>query len=211
MASTISAQYLDVVIDQAWSRSHFRIGEKYNYVTKNIPKFFNAWINKVRGFFIIEMVDMIRHKMMERMDHIRAFRKKWRGKLVPNVFKYVQTLVKGIGQYIGRRSNDHRAEVVGPKITCVVRLDERTCSCRVWQVSSLPCVHAATFITRVRGLDICDFVLQFYSLEMFKKSYAHTINPVPSIDDWVKIDVPFTVGPPGTRKNRIKNPDEKKA
>ncbi|KAK1273076.1 hypothetical protein QJS04_geneDACA021461 [Acorus gramineus] len=181
MASTAATQYLKAVTDQAWSRSQFGAEAKCNYVTNNISESFNASINKARGLSIIEMVDMIRHKMMERMDHRRAFGRKWRGKLVPKVFKYVQTL-KDIEQYIVRRSDDHRAEVVGPDITCVVRLDERTCSCRVWQVSGLPCVYVATFITRLRGLDICDFVHQFYSLDVFRKSYAHAIGPMPSID-----------------------------
>ncbi|KAK1294242.1 hypothetical protein QJS10_CPA16g00658 [Acorus calamus] len=40
---------------------------------------------------------------------------------------------------------------------------------------------------------------------------------MPSIDDWVEVDVPYTVGPPKTvkprgrpKKNKIKNSDEKK-
>ncbi|KAK1261549.1 hypothetical protein QJS04_geneDACA021668 [Acorus gramineus] len=63
-----------------------------------------------------------------------------------------------IGEYIVRRSSNVMAEVADPDFTTVVRLDERTCTCRAWQVTGLPCVHAAAFITRIRGLDICDFV-----------------------------------------------------
>ncbi|KAK1274516.1 hypothetical protein QJS04_geneDACA007981 [Acorus gramineus] len=37
------------------------------------------------------------------------------GKLVPKAFKYVQNLIKDIGGYIVR-SDDHRAEVVGPEM-----------------------------------------------------------------------------------------------
>ncbi|KAK1298972.1 hypothetical protein QJS10_CPB14g01342 [Acorus calamus] len=101
---------------------------------------------------------------MERMDYRRKFVIKWRGKLVPKAFKYVQNLVKDIGEYIVRRSDDHREEVVGPDI-----------------------------------------------------SYAFAVGPMPSRDEWTKVDLPFTVCPPKTvrprgrpKKNRIRNPDEKK-
>ncbi|KAK1266593.1 hypothetical protein QJS04_geneDACA002546 [Acorus gramineus] len=163
MTSSAAAKYLEDVTDQACSRSQFGTRLKCNYLTNNISVSFNAWINKARGLSIVDMVDMIRQQIMERMDHRRIFGIKWKGKLVPKAFKYVQNLVKDIGGYIVRRSDDHRAEVVGPEMVCVVRLDERTCTCRIWQVSGLPCVHATTFITRIRGLDICDYVHPFYS------------------------------------------------
>ncbi|KAK1283102.1 hypothetical protein QJS10_CPB21g01322 [Acorus calamus] len=217
MSDKDKAHYLEAVIDQRWSRSQYGTGAKCNYVTNNISESFNAWINKVRGLPILEMVDMIRHKMMERMDRRRSLGRKWRGKLVPKAFKYVQNLVLDIGGYIVRRSDDHRAEVVGPDITCVVRLDERTCTCREWQISGLPCVHAAAFITGVRGLDICDFVHDFHTLEKFRQSYACAMGPMPNRDEWVKINPSFSVSPPKTvrprgrpRKNRIKNPDEQR-
>ncbi|KAK1298937.1 hypothetical protein QJS10_CPB14g00680 [Acorus calamus] len=38
--------------------------------------------------------------------------------------------LQDIGEYIVRRSSDMMAEVAGPDFTTVVRLDERTCTCR---------------------------------------------------------------------------------
>ncbi|KAK1280251.1 hypothetical protein QJS04_geneDACA014934 [Acorus gramineus] len=111
------------------------------------------------------------------MNHRRSLGKEWRGKLAPKAFKYVQNLVKGIGDYIMRRSDDQKTEVVGPKIVCVVRLDEKTCTCRVWQVS---------------------------------------VGPMPSREEWEKVDLPFIVYPPKTvrprgrpKRNRIRDPNEK--
>ncbi|KAK1305842.1 hypothetical protein QJS10_CPA10g01277 [Acorus calamus] len=92
MASSATAHYLKAVTGQAWSRSQFGTGAKCNYVTNNISESFNA----LRGLSILKMVDMIRHKMMERMDHRRSLGRKWMGKLVPKAFKYVQNLVKDI-------------------------------------------------------------------------------------------------------------------
>ncbi|KAK1266737.1 hypothetical protein QJS04_geneDACA014618 [Acorus gramineus] len=179
-ASSNAATYLEGLTAQAWSRSQFTPNARIGYVTNNISKSFNAWINKTRQMPIVEMVETIRHKIMERIDHRRALGRKWRGKLVPKALKYVQTIVKDIGEYIVRRSSDVMAEVAGPDFTIVVRLDERTCTCRAWQVTGLPCIHAAAFITRIRGLDICDFVDEVYSLQKFRDTYASSIAPMPS-------------------------------
>ncbi|KAK1307132.1 hypothetical protein QJS10_CPA10g01263 [Acorus calamus] len=74
-----------------------------------------------------------------------------------------------------------------------------------------------TLITRIRGLDICDFVHEYYSLERFRLFYAIPIGALASRDQWEKVELPFTVGPPKTvrprgrpRKNRIRDPNEKK-
>ncbi|KAK1313208.1 hypothetical protein QJS10_CPA06g01545 [Acorus calamus] len=146
MASSPAASYLDAVNDQVWSRSQFGTGAKCNYVTNAISESFNAWINKARGLPIVEMVDMIRGKIMERMYYRNNLGRRWKGKLVPKAFKYVQILVKDIGNYIVRR-----------------------------------------------------------------------IGAIPSRDQWVKVEVPFSIGPPKTvrprgrpRKNRIRDPNEKK-
>ncbi|KAK1303607.1 hypothetical protein QJS10_CPB11g01190 [Acorus calamus] len=112
------------------TKSQFTPNARSGYVTNNISESFNAWINKARQMPIVEMVEIIRHKIMERIDHRRALGRKWRGKLVPKALKYIQTIIKDIGEYIVRRSSDVIAKVVGPDLTTVVRLDERTCTCR---------------------------------------------------------------------------------
>ncbi|KAK1312845.1 hypothetical protein QJS10_CPA07g00549 [Acorus calamus] len=164
---------------------------------------------------IVDMVETIRHKIMERMSHRRCLGRKW--KLVPKAFKYVQNVVKDIGEYIVRRSSDVMAEVAGPEFTTVVRLDDKTCTYRAWQVTGLPCVHAAALITRIRGLDICDFVDEVYTVQRFRETYVVPIAPMVSKEFWDKVHLSFTVQPPRLhrqrgrpRKNRIRDLKEKK-
>ncbi|KAK1303655.1 hypothetical protein QJS10_CPB11g01873 [Acorus calamus] len=130
---------------------------------------------------------------------------------------YSRNIVKDIGEYIVRRSSDVMAEVVGPEFTTVVRLDDKTCTCRAWQVTGLPCVHAAALITRIRGLDICDFVDEVYTVQRFRETYVVPIAPMPSKEFWDRVHLPFIVQPPRLykqrgrpRKNRIRDPKEKK-
>ncbi|KAK1307650.1 hypothetical protein QJS10_CPA09g01276 [Acorus calamus] len=121
------------------------------------------------------------------------------------------------GNYIVRRSTDKQAEVVGPQFACVVNLEDRTCSCRAWQVTGLPCEYAAAFITSVRGLDILDYVDDCYSVQRFRAAYAIPVGGMPSRELWDKVVLPYEVGPPKTirprgrpKKKRIRDPNEKR-
>jgi hypothetical protein len=56
-----------------------------------------------------------------------------------------------------------------------------------------------------------DFVNEYYSVEMFRKAYARSIESLCSKEKWPKVDLPFQVGAPlkkrgvgRQRKNRIK-------
>ena len=54
----------------------------------------------------------------------------------------------------------------------VTDLENRTCTCRAFQVSRKPCKHAVSFITGIRGITIEDFVDDYYSVAKFAAAYA---------------------------------------
>ncbi|KAK1259542.1 hypothetical protein QJS04_geneDACA015494 [Acorus gramineus] len=115
---------------------------------------------------------------------------------------FLGKICKEKGNYIVRRSTDILAEVVGPEYTCVVNLHDKTCTCRAWQVTGLPCEHASAFIYSVRGLDIQDFVDDCYSVKRFTSAYTIYVRAMPSRELWEKVDLPYVVGPPKTIRPR---------
>ncbi|KAK1322802.1 hypothetical protein QJS10_CPA02g01268 [Acorus calamus] len=60
-------------------------------------------------------LDAINDQMQNHGENASSknFGTRWRGKLVPKAFKYVQSLVKDIGEYIVRRNDDYRAQEYG--------------------------------------------------------------------------------------------------
>lgn len=79
------------------------------------------------------------------------------------------------------RSSDNRAEVKYKGKRWEVLLDERRCSCRVWQVKGLPCVHATTFIAFTR--DSWDsYVDPYFAIDNYKEAYPLEISPIPDKD-----------------------------
>jgi hypothetical protein len=97
----------------------------------------------------------------------------------------------------------------------VVNLLERTCSCRVWQGSGIPCKHAIAYITSIPGANLEDHVDDYFSVNKFRAAYEGSIPCIPDKSMWPKATHGFLMLPPllkstagGRRKNRMKSAAE---
>ena len=77
----------------------------------------------------------------------------------------------------------------------IVDLDKKECTCREWQLTDLPCVHAIAYIG-TRWVELADFVDPYYSIEMFKAAYATIVAPMPSKEEWENVEIGFKLLPP---------------
>ncbi|GJU52242.1 transposase, MuDR [Tanacetum coccineum] len=124
--------------------------------------------------------------------------------------------MENLGEYEVCRRNDNHAEVKRNGRRWQVVLDERKCSCRVWQVKGLPCVHASAFISFTR--DIWEKYYDLYfTIEKFKYAYAFGVAMMPGKDQWVCLETGEKIYPPIIKrpvgrltKNRIIPADETK-
>ncbi|GJV47685.1 pentatricopeptide repeat-containing protein [Tanacetum coccineum] len=74
-----------------------------------------------------------------------------------------------------------------------------TCSCRMWQILSLPCVHAVACIFKLNKM-VEPYVPECFKIEMFKQEYTQFLKPVEGITFW----------PDCSRLSRILGPLHKK-
>ena len=100
-----------------------------------------------------------------------------------------------------------------------VDLKARTCSCRKWQITGQPCIHALYFITSMRGpaSEIDQYVHPYYSVQMFNATYADNLPAMEGKQQWDVVDPGFKLcapvqnRPPGRpRKTRIRAKSEGK-
>ncbi|GKB97036.1 hypothetical protein Tco_0983173 [Tanacetum coccineum] len=122
---------------------------------------------------------------------------------------------KNLGEYEVCRSSENQAEVKFKGKRWVVILDDTQCTCHVWQVTGLICVHAAAFIAFIRDANWEKYVDPYYTIKKFKEAYALEIAPLPDKDEWMdiqpgeKIYPPIIKRPAGRpRKNRTIAADE---
>lgn len=93
----------------------------------------------------------------------------------------------------------------------MVNLPERTCTCRAWQGSGIPCKHAIAYITSIPHARLEDYVDDYYSVSKFKAAYAGSIPCIPDKSMWPESKHGFFMHPPclrptagGRHKNRMK-------
>ncbi|KAL4587087.1 hypothetical protein LXL04_011737 [Taraxacum kok-saghyz] len=214
--SQAAIAYLNKHHTKIWSRSKFGTICKCDYVTNNISESFNSWVGAFRYQPVLDLLDAIRGKLMKRFNKKRMLAKKWNGILVPIAKNHIDDISKNLGEYEVCRSGDNHAEVKCKGKRWEVNLDERNCSCRVWQVTGLPCVHAAAFIGFTRDTNWDKYVDSCYTIEKVKEAYAFEIAPMPGMDQWMqkegdKIYPPIIKRPVGRpKKNRIQSAGESK-
>ena len=100
-----------------------------------------------------------------------------------------------------------------------VDLEKWSCSCRQWQITGKPCIHALFFITALRGeaSGIDQYVHKYYSVDMFRATYAENIPSLEGKQQWDIVDpgfklcAPIQARPPGRpRKQKIRSSTEGK-
>lgn len=84
-------------------------------------------------------------------------------------------------------NGDNKFEIKHHDNRFTVQLDMRDCSRRYWQLARLPCLHAiACIYYRTNNLD--DYIATSYSVESFKATYAHCLEPVEGMSAWPEDD-----------------------
>jgi hypothetical protein len=63
------------------------------------------------------------------------------------------------------------------------------------------CSNALAFIaTLSREVDMADLVHQYYSVDMFRKTYTGVFTPMTSKQFWKRVDVDYTIKKPQLRR-----------
>ena len=79
-----------------------------------------------------------------------------------------------------------------------VNLQRKTCSCRQWKITGLPCIHALYFITSLRGLacEIDQYVHEYYSVARFNATYVDNVPSIEGKHQWTTVDPGFVLHAP---------------
>ncbi|KAM0910306.1 hypothetical protein ACQ4PT_014248 [Festuca glaucescens] len=199
-------QWLEDNHKHLWKRYQFSEISKVDYVTNNIAESFNSWIRTEKSFPVIPLFDRIRQLIMEKMDLRRRLSYKLCGKILPRVLKDVNAKSRGLpyAHTFSNRDQDNSpllAEVQGVDKDLqlwrhTLDLTNRTCTCRQWQVTSLPCYHAVHVITSMRNPKMEDYIDDYYSVHKFKKAYENWVGPMTDRNQWPKVDLGFKLWPP---------------
>lgn len=76
----------------------------------------------------------------------------------------------------------------------VVDLEAKTCACRKYDLTGLPCYHACACI-HWKNLNLNDYIHKAYTKDMYLACYQHTLEPITSEQYWEKTGIPGPLAP----------------
>ncbi|KAK1424740.1 hypothetical protein QVD17_20078 [Tagetes erecta] len=189
--------WLSEIPPKHWSKSHFSGRAISDVLLNNMCEVFNSRILDGRDKPIINMLEYIRETLMRRIVNVIAVQDKWDKLLTPNADKMFETIKEKASKCTVKWNGENHYQVAGPSSPMtpqfVVDLGRRTCTCRKWEITGMPCKHAVAAIWE-KDLDPPEaYVHPIYTLEMWKKVYKFKVYPVNGPCLWPKSIVPTTL------------------
>ncbi|KAJ8428902.1 hypothetical protein Cgig2_024971 [Carnegiea gigantea] len=161
-----------------WARFKFDQTLKVDDNTNNFVESFNNAIVKHRGKPTYTMLEEIRKLTGARFDKRLQISVDWDGKVTPFVekkLKKVELESRNCCNLVpaGRGEFDVREG----STNFTVKLADHYCDCQRWQVSGIPCKHAARCILSLNH-KLDDYCCPSFNVESYRKLYDGIIHPI---------------------------------
>ena len=203
-------KYLITSDPKTWSRQGFGHHIKCDMLLNNICESFNAYILPAREKPIISMLEWIRRTLMKRFVTKKQGMLGYVGKFTPKATKLIQLArEEATRNCVTFWGGGETFEVQHLGQTYLVDLSNKSCGCKRWDLTGIPCAHAICCIMRDRR-NIDDFVDVCYTKETYLKAYNFIIKAMPGEQEWEistqKPPLPpmFIVQPGRPKKRRIR-------
>ncbi|CAN6274954.1 unnamed protein product [Urochloa humidicola] len=184
-----------------WYRCGFNPEIKCDYITSNIAESFNNMIRDHKELPVADLADKIKEVIMKLWYRRRNIADRLpEGRILPSIMVQLKANTRGLGHLKIVPATNWSAEVWDHSRSRVerhvVKLNQRTCTCLEWQHTGKSCQHVLAFVTRHRGVDLEQFVHDYYSVNRFRAAYAREIEPMTDKTQWPQVELPFVVGAP---------------
>jgi len=211
--SPAAHDYVEKIDSHIWTRAFFDTTPECDLIMNNLCECFNSYIIKAWDKPIITMLEIIRKKLMRRYQKKRQGIREYIGEWCLKILAKLEEYGKDAGECTAQYAGEGLFEVECSKGAFVVDLMHRTCGCRQWDITGIPCPHAISAIL-YHSAKPEQYLYRYYSVKSYKKAYDPMIYPVPSEDKWVRtgkdeVDPPTVRATPGrSTKVRRRGPDE---
>ncbi|XP_074300407.1 uncharacterized protein LOC141631666 [Silene latifolia] len=156
----------------------------------NMAETFNSWILEAREKPILTMLEEIRRKVMCRMVEKKKQAAKCKGIVTPRVLATINDHMQATWNWNAIEAGENVYEVAhvhNSMLPFAVKLHERVCTCRYWDINGIPCEHAtATICSKNENPE--SYLSFWYSKVAYETSYALSLEPLNGQSMWQEID-----------------------
>ena len=128
-----------------WTRSHFKMDTQSDLQVNNMCEAFNRAILEYRDKHIITLLEGIKHYLTKRIGAQKDLMQRYRGNICPIIQLQLEKAKKvADGWEPTWHFDDDYAifSVTNGTDTYIVNLAQKTCECRKWGLTGIPCCHA---------------------------------------------------------------------
>ncbi|XP_030468735.2 uncharacterized protein LOC115687352 [Syzygium oleosum] len=186
-------------------RAFIKTGTNCDLVANNLCKTFNGcfWLPRERP--ILEMLEGIRIKLMKRMLERSQLMVDQTDPICPRIRMELEKTKLESRNCIARAAMGNKFEVELDDDRFVVDLAGKTCACREWGISGIPCRHAICCITLMK-LDIDDYVDDCFKKDAYERCYQFPFPAMNGKKMWPKVNGE-PIKPPPYRRKRMPTGD----
>ncbi|CAE6119769.1 unnamed protein product [Arabidopsis arenosa] len=185
---------------RTWSRAFFRIGSCCNDNLNNLSESFNKTIRQARRKPLLDMLEDIRRQCMVRNEKRYVIAGRLKTRFTKRAHAEIEKMIVG-SQSCERwlaRHNKHQIKCGDMEV--IVDMNTNTCGCRKWQMTGIPCIHAASVIIGKKQ-KVEDYVADWYTARMWELTYYDGIGPVQGKLLWPRVNRLGVLPPPWRRGN----------
>ncbi|XP_024014441.1 uncharacterized protein LOC112088403 [Eutrema salsugineum] len=183
----------------------------YNIMTTNIADSLNSMLNLAREMPIMSLDETIRLTLTTWFHERREKALKHKTLVTPRVAKIMLERYNAAMKLDVFQVDRYKFEVKDETQKYIVHLQNKQCTCLVFDIDRIPCVHAIAAAKRTNK-DENKYVDQAYLMETWAKAYAESIHPC---GDLKNCDFPDTVvvsscAPPTCKQTSGRPPTKRK-
>ncbi|XP_042003765.1 uncharacterized protein LOC121752734 [Salvia splendens] len=188
---------------EKWVKAFFSPHTCCDVILNNICETFNSKIALAQEKAIISMLEDIRTSQMERIQIRGQWIKSYDHAVPPVIKELVDKWYARASSWRATWNGQSSYQVSGPSGQYVVNMRDLTCSCRLWQLTGIPCTHAIATINK-NGDDVTRFVSRYYLKSTMIMLYENVLYPINEVASWPKstADGSVELAPPRSKRQR---------
>jgi hypothetical protein len=170
-------KWLSKIPAKQWCKAYFTKRALSDCLVTNISESFNVMILPARDKLILSMLEWIRVRLMTRLHTKRIVMEKYGGSVCSNVQDKLEKLKMESRSFSAMFSGRFKYEVDNDYERDVVNLTKKECTCRIWDLTGIPCKHGVASIYK-NCEHPKDYLHDCYLKEAYLDVYSEIIHPM---------------------------------
>ncbi|XP_077250159.1 uncharacterized protein LOC143889728 [Tasmannia lanceolata] len=175
-------KWISEIPKEKWANVYFK-GSRWNMLTTNAAESFNNVLKGARELPIAALVDHTRWKVQEYFHLRRKAASEWKTHLTHNAEKWLARSCLYGSKFTPRPCSWNEYEVISSTNTDGVDLEQRTCTCGLFQIMGLSCGHAIAAMG-VNKLDKYRYCQDWFLASAYRTTYDDVIHPTLDRTQW---------------------------